>query len=64
MGALSVEKKIVIFCVLMVLLTGLALFLRFCVRAKQKASYSADDWWALGSLIVFYVASSFILWGQ
>ena len=62
MGVLSVEENIVILCVFMVLLTGSAVFLRFAVRKKQKLFFGADDWWVLGGLVTFYMASGFIIW--
>jgi hypothetical protein len=44
--------------VAMMVLTILAVFLRFLTRARSKASFAADDWWVVASLAVFIVYMS------
>lgn len=46
----------------MILLTGIAVSLRFMIRAKSKASFAADDWWLLPSVIFFYTSMGTQFW--
>lgn len=44
--------------VAMMVLTILAVILRFLTRARSKAPFAADDWWVVASLAVFIVYMS------
>ncbi|KAL6716177.1 hypothetical protein ACLMJK_005743 [Lecanora helva] len=46
----------------LVVLTGFAVFLRFLLKTKSKASVAAEDWWALASLIAFCTAFGIHTW--
>ena len=37
--------------------------LRVYTRAQSKASFAADDWWLLFSILVFYAFLGIIIWG-
>ena len=50
--------------VAMMILTGLAVFLRFYSRTRTRTCYAADDWWILASLLIFYTFMGLSLWSQ
>ena len=62
MATQHVGLGVLVLSIIMVILTGLAVLLRFIVRAMSKASFGADDWWALVSVGCFYVATSANIW--
>ncbi len=59
MGAFEIKGNpqgvfLVSFGIVVGILDTLAVALRFLARHRSKASFAADDWWILGSLIPLY----------
>jgi len=48
--------------VAMIVVTGVAVSVRFLIRARSKASFAGDDWWLLSSLVSFYVFMGIQTW--
>ena len=57
-------EKILGLSVAMIILTGLAVVLRFITRLRTKASLAADDWWAVTSLVFYYTYMGLRLWSK
>lgn len=55
-----------IYCLslVMIVLTGLAVFLRFMTRAQSSAVFAADDWWLLISLSSYYAFMGLQIWSR
>ena len=49
--------------VVFAILAGIAVGLRLISKTFTKATYGADDWWALASLVLFYVWVAVAIWG-
>ena len=62
MSEAPVNNGMLVGSVIMAVLSGSAVFLRFFIRAKSKTPFAADDWWALASLIFFYVTIGAEIW--
>ena len=62
MSDAPVNNGMLVGAIIMAVLSGLAVFLRFSIRAKSKTPLAADDWWALASLVFFYVTIGAEIW--
>ena len=50
--------------IILIILTGVAVFLRFLARVHSRAPLAADDWWILVALICFYGCMSLQIWSE
>ena len=62
MDLIPAGESIFRLCIAMTVLTGLAIILRFFIRATSKASFAADDWWALASVAFYHANIGIQLW--
>lgn len=49
------EERVFRLSVAMIVLTGLAVLVRFLTRAGSKMSLAAEEWWVFSSLAFYYV---------
>lgn len=48
----------------LVVISSIAVLLRFLARARTKAKYAADDWWILVALLLYYVYFGVGIWSK
>lgn len=59
----SEQHRIFVLIPLLTVVATIAVSLRLLSKNFVKASYAADDWWIIASLLWIYAACGFLIWG-
>ena len=50
--------------IIFAIIAGIAVSLRLISKIFTTATYGADDWWSLASLVLFYAWVAVVIWGM
>ena len=65
MVLLNTDGKITLWtAIVFAIIAGIAVSLRLFSKRFTKATYGADDWWSLTSLVLFYAWAAVTIWGM